>query len=111
MLEIKRLSIALGLMALAILGGGVVPVFAQGGKLTGKVVDSETREGVSFAAVRVLSGGAQKGVAIADINGDYQLDLLVGALGGPNACFLNLGGGRFTNSTAAAGLVENKNPF
>ncbi len=49
---------------------------------------------------------SSKGVVFADVNGDGLLDLLVGALGGPNACFLNLGQGRFTNVTAAAGLVS-----
>src|SRR5262245_54022624 len=46
-----------------------------------------------------------KGVVFADVNGDGLLDLFAAALGGPNALFLNLGGGRFTNVTASAGLV------
>lgn len=46
------------------------------------------------------------GVVFADVNGDGLLDLLVGMLGGPNACFFNLGQGRFTNVTSAAGLVS-----
>ncbi len=50
------------------------------------------------------TNSASKGVAFADVNGDGQLDLLVGMLGGPNAFFLNQGRGRFTNMTAAAGL-------
>lgn len=49
---------------------------------------------------------ASTGVIFADVNGDRSLDLLVGMLGGPNACFVNLGQGRFTNVTAAAGLIS-----
>jgi hypothetical protein len=49
---------------------------------------------------------ATKGVVFADINGDGRLDLLAVGLGGPNACFVNLGNGRFTNVTATAGLVS-----
>ncbi len=33
-------------------------------------------------------------------------DLLVNSFLGPNACFLNVGGGRFTNVTVTAGLVS-----
>ncbi len=46
------------------------------------------------------------GAVFADINGDGKLDLLVTSMGGPNACFLNLGNGHFTNITAQAGLVS-----
>src|SRR6266496_3793243 len=60
-----------------------------------------TREaGVSCASQ------ASTGAVFADINGDGWLDLLVTSMGGPNACFLNDGHGRFTNVTAAAGLVS-----
>ncbi len=47
---------------------------------------------------------SSRGVVFADVNGDGWLDLLVGALGTGNKFFLNLGQGRFTNATAAAGL-------
>ena len=49
---------------------------------------------------------SSKGVIFADVNGDGMLDLVVGALGGPNAYFQNLGQSRFTNVTAAAGLTS-----
>src|SRR4029453_11622156 len=42
----------------------------------------------------------------ADIDGGGDLDLLVTSMGGPNACFLNDGKGRFSNVTAAAGLIS-----
>ena len=47
---------------------------------------------------------SSKGVVFADINGDGRLDLIVNALGGPNACFTNSGKGRFTDVTAAVGI-------
>ena len=56
------------------------------------------------AGVSCGTNSASKGVTFADVNGDGQLDLLVGMLGGPNAFFVNQGRGRFTNMTAAAGL-------
>jgi hypothetical protein len=46
------------------------------------------------------------GAVFADVNGDGRLDLLVTSMGGPNACFLNEGGGHFNNVTAAAGLTS-----
>jgi hypothetical protein len=44
------------------------------------------------------------GAVFADLNGDGLLDLLVTSMGGPQACFVNLGNGRFTNVTAQAGF-------
>lgn len=52
------------------------------------------------------AGQASTGAAFADVNGDGHLDLLVNSMGGPNALLVNDGRGRFTNLTAAAGLVS-----
>ena len=38
------------------------------------------------------------------MNGDGKLDLLVTSMGGPHACFINLGNGRFTNTIGTAGF-------
>ena len=46
------------------------------------------------------------GAVLADLDGDADLDLLVTAMGGPNAAFLNDGAGRFTEVTEAAGLAS-----
>lgn len=51
-------------------------------------------------------GQSSTGAVFADIDGDRRLDLLVSSMGGPNACFRNLGEGRFTNITASAGLTS-----
>ncbi|MFQ5824736.1 MAG: FG-GAP-like repeat-containing protein [bacterium] len=47
------------------------------------------------------------GATFADLDGDYDLDLLVTALGGPNACFINDGTGKFTEVTDSVGLKSN----
>ncbi len=59
---------------------------------------------VTRAAGVAAENQSSTGVVFADIDGDGRLDLLVNALGGPNACFRNLGDGRFTNVTAASGI-------
>ncbi|MCG8603515.1 VCBS repeat-containing protein, partial [bacterium] len=48
------------------------------------------------------------GATFADIDGDGDLDLLVTALGGPNACFINNGDGKFTEATQQSGLSSDK---
>ena len=65
-----------------------------------KFEDVTERAGVACA------NQSSNGATFADINGDGRLDLLVTSFQGPNACFLNLGDGRFTNTTAAAGLLS-----
>jgi hypothetical protein len=67
--------------------------------------------GWRFADVTASAGVActnqsSTGAVFADLNGDGRLDLLVNSFQGPNACFLNLGQGRFTNVTQAAGLIS-----
>jgi len=47
------------------------------------------------------------GTVLSDIDGDNDLDLLVTALGGPNAVFLNDGSGQFHEVTKEAGLAGN----
>lgn len=50
------------------------------------------------------AGQSSTGATFADVNGDGSIDLLVNSFLGPNACFLNLGNGNFTNVTQSAGL-------
>lgn len=61
-------------------------------------------ENVTARAGVACTNQTSTGAVFADINGDARLDLLVTSFTGPNACFLNLGDGRFTNITSASGL-------
>lgn len=65
-----------------------------------------------FEEITELAGVAcenqfSTGTALADIDGDSDLDLLVTTLGGPNFCFVNDGRGRFEDVTASSGLTGN----
>lgn len=51
-----------------------------------------------------LRGRATTGAAFADVDGDADLDLLVGTLGGPLCLFQNDGKGHFTDVTSGSGL-------
>lgn len=53
-------------------------------------------------------GRYSTGAVFADVDGDGDLDLLVTALGGPNALFLNDGTGHFTEGRAQAGLASDR---
>lgn len=66
--------------------------------------------GLRFQDVTVESGLAtdslaSTGAVFADVDGDADLDLFVGTLGGPVKLWLNDGHGKFTDATAASGLV------
>ena len=67
---------------------------------------NEKFQNVTASAGVGCSGQSSTGATFADINGDGQPDLLVASFFGPNACFLNLGNGRFTNATQTAGLLS-----
>lgn len=61
-------------------------------------------ENVTTQAGVACPGQTSTGAVFADLNGDNRLDLLVTSMGGPNACFFNLGQGRFTNVTEQVGF-------
>ncbi len=48
-------------------------VFAQNGKLTGRVFDKETKEAIPYAGVKVLSGGSIKGGGVSDFDGKFSV--------------------------------------
>lgn len=47
--------------------------WAQNAKLAGKIIDKDTKEPIPFAGVKLFSGGALKGGAIADFDGNYSI--------------------------------------
>ncbi|HEY5997087.1 MAG TPA: VCBS repeat-containing protein [Candidatus Deferrimicrobiaceae bacterium] len=50
--------------------------------------------------------GRNKGIAIADVDGDGLPDLFISNKGGPSHLYRNLGNGKFEDVTEAAGLAE-----
>ena len=66
--------------------------------------------GMHFTDITARSGIDTRGLAtscaaFADVNGDGNLDLVVGTLGGPIKLWLGDGKGRFADGTTASGLV------
>ncbi len=64
-----------------------------------------TFEDVTDSAGVAASGRPSTGATLVDLDGDGDLDLLVTAMGGPNAAFFNDGSGHFTEITEEAGLA------
>jgi len=58
---------------------------------------------VTESAGLTMPGEIGRGAVFADVNGDRQADLLVSTLANGVRCFLNRSGGRFVETTAAAG--------
>ena len=61
---------------------------------------------VTEEAGAALDGRASTGAALADIDGDGDLDLLVTMLSGPGAVLRNDGAGRFTDFTRESGVAS-----
>ena len=61
-------------------------------------------EDITQASGTALDGLDVTGVSLADVDGDGDLDLLVGARGQANVLMLNDGAGVFSDATAASGL-------
>jgi len=58
--------------------------------------------GIELSEVQATSA------VFADVDGDHDLDLFVGALEGPNHLFINDGTGNFTDESTARGLVQDR---
>jgi hypothetical protein len=61
---------------------------------------------VTALAGVACAGRASNGAVFADVDGDGDLDLLVGFMGAGASLFLNDGRGVFTDATAASGLAQ-----
>jgi len=90
-------------------GDGLTDVFLA--KTEGPSALYRNLGGLKFAEIATESGvalgdRAVTGVILADVDGDGDLDLLVNALGGPNALFLNDGRGRFAEDTRFPGRAS-----
>ncbi|MEI6739952.1 MAG: FG-GAP-like repeat-containing protein [Gemmatimonadaceae bacterium] len=64
-----------------------------------RFTDVTTASGLDFRGLATTS------MVLADLDGDRDLDLVVGTLGGPLKCYQNDGTGHFTDITATSGLV------
>ena len=65
---IKKLQLACAFLFLASIGA-----FAQQGSIKGKIFDKATKEPLAFASVVAEMGGAQKGGAQSDFDGEYNI--------------------------------------
>ncbi|HZO86370.1 MAG TPA: VCBS repeat-containing protein, partial [Verrucomicrobiae bacterium] len=65
-------------------------------------------EDVAASRAAQCTNQTPRGTVMADVSGDGHLDILITSLSGPNGLLLNDGKGRFSDVTAAAGLVHNK---
>ena len=68
-----------------------------------RFVDVTSASGLNFAGLATTS------VVLADVDGDRDLDLIVGTLGGPISLFSNDGAGHFMNTTKGSGLIGGYN--
>ncbi len=90
-------------------GDGLVDIFLA--RTEGPNALYRNRGGWKFVDIAQGAGVAapdrySTGCAFADVDGDGDLDLILTALGGPNALFLNDGTGHFTEQGADAGLTS-----
>lgn len=84
-------------------GDGLADVFlarTEGASALYKNLGGWRFEDVTARAGVATPGRYSTGCVLADINGDRRLDLILVALGGPNALFLNDGNGHFTEQEA-----------
>lgn len=103
----RDLLIGAGVAAGDIDGDGYPDLFAA--SVSGRATLYRNRGGFRFEDVTESSGlridSLSVGATFADVDGDADLDLVVGTRGGPVMLWQNDGTGRFTDITATSGLV------
>ena len=103
----RDLLIGAGVAAGDIDGDGYPDLFAA--SVSGRATLYRNRGGFQFEDVTESSGlridSLSVGATFADVDGDADLDLVVGTRGGPVMLWQNDGTGRFTDITATSGLV------
>jgi Carboxypeptidase regulatory-like domain/TonB-dependent Receptor Plug Domain len=65
------------LLLQAVLFFTLTGLMAQTGKISGKIIDAETKESIPFANVIVMKDGVQKGGTVSDFDGKYTITPLV----------------------------------
>ncbi len=88
-------------------GDGLVDVFlarTEGPNALYRNLGNWRFEDITTAAGVAATERYSSGCVLADVTGDTRLDLILVALGGPNALFVNDGKGHFTEQGAARGL-------
>ena len=91
-------------------GDGLVDIYfcrLNGSNILYKNLGNWKFEDITAAAGVACPEQFSTGTALADIDGDGDLDLLVTTLGGPHFSFLNDGLGNFTDVTNSSGLMAN----
>ncbi|MDZ7362791.1 MAG: VCBS repeat-containing protein [candidate division KSB1 bacterium] len=91
-------------------GDGLVDIYfarLDGGNILYKNLGNWKFKDITDQAGVTCTNQFSSGAAFSDIDGDGDLDLLVTAMGGPNACFLNDGKGKFTDISQESGIVSN----
>jgi hypothetical protein len=103
----RDLLIGAGVAVGDIDGDGYPDLFAA--SVSGRATLYRNQGGFRFEDITEVSGlridSLSVGATFADVDGDADLDLVVGTRGGPVMLWQNDGAGRFTDVTATSGLV------
>ncbi len=106
----RDVTAAAGLVLSGTSAGQTAERCPGGGRLAGRFPDLAGNASDSFATEACQNERMTGGAAVGDVDGDGRLDIYVTRLDGPGVLFRNVGGGRFENWTAPAGLAAVTEP-